>query len=74
MESGGFGRKCICVTVYRALCAVLHIVDRQFDLSLLRDQRVLEERHAAQEDWVTGGLQTERETGRETGRETETDV
>lgn len=46
------------VGVYRALCAVFHIIDRQLDLSLLSDHRVLKERHAAQVDWVTGALQT----------------
>jgi len=47
---------------YRALGAVLHVVDRELDLRLLSDQRVLKERHAAQEDWVTGALNTEIET------------
>lgn len=41
---------------YRALRAVLHIVDGKLDLSLLSDQRVLKERYAAQEDRVAGAL------------------
>lgn len=50
---------------YRALRAVLYIVDRKLDLSLLSDQRVLKERYAAQEDRVTGALKTERDGARE---------
>ncbi len=50
---------------HRALRAVLHIIDRELDLSLLSDQRVLKERHAAEEDRVTGALRTERETERD---------
>ena len=48
---------------HRALRAVLHIIDRKLDLSLLSDQRVLKERHAAQEDRVTGALKTKTERG-----------
>lgn len=62
-ESRGFGRNYSWVGAHRALGAVLHIVDRELDLSLLSDQRVLKERYAAQEDRVTGTLEkkTERE-------------
>lgn len=41
---------------YRALRAVLDIVDGQFDLRLLVDVGVLEEGDAAEEDGVTGAL------------------
>lgn len=44
---------------YRALRAVLHIIDRKLDLSLLSDHRVLKERDATQEDGVIGALRTE---------------
>lgn len=44
---------------YRALGAVFHIVDGEFDLSLLGDVRVLKERYTAQEDWITGALKTD---------------
>lgn len=52
------GEQCFLGRVYRALRAVFHIIDRQLDLSLLSDHRVLKERHAAQVDRVTGALQT----------------
>lgn len=45
--------------VYRSLRAVLYIIDRQLDLSLLSDQRVLKEGYTAQEDGVAGALKTE---------------
>lgn len=51
--------------VYRSLRAVLHIIDRELDLSLLSDQRVLKEGYTAQEDGVAGALKTE--THRQTG-------
>ena len=44
---------------YRALRAVLDIVDGQFDLRLLVDVGVLEEGDAAEEDGVTGALWTD---------------
>lgn len=47
------------VGAYRALRAVLYIIDRKLDLSLLSDQRVLKEGYTAQEDRVTGALKTE---------------
>ena len=50
---------------HRALCAILHIIDGELDLSLLVDQRVLKECYTAQEDGVTGPLQTERQWERE---------
>lgn len=45
---------------YRALWAVLYVVDWKLDLRLLSDQRVLKESYTAQEDGVTGALKTER--------------
>lgn len=61
VESSGFARNDSWVGAYRALGAVLYIVDRKLDLSLLSDQRVLKERYTAQEDRVTGALKTETE-------------
>lgn len=40
----------------RALRAILYIVDRKLDLSLLSDHGVLKEGDAAQVDGITGGL------------------
>lgn len=48
---------------YRALCAVLYIIDRELDLSLLGDERVLKKCYAAQEDRITSALQTDSERG-----------
>lgn len=45
--------------LYRSLRAVLYIIDRELDLSLLGDQRVLKEGDTAQEDGVAGALKTE---------------
>lgn len=63
--SSGFARTDAWVGAHRALGAVFDIVDRKLDLGLLSDQRVLKERHTAQEDGVTGSLKTERETERD---------
>lgn len=57
------GGQCFLGRVYRALRAVFHIIDRQLDLSLLSDHRVLKEGHAAQVDRVTGALQTKARQG-----------
>lgn len=46
-------------TAYRALRAVLHIVDGQLQLCQLVDVGVLEEGDAAEKDGVTGALWTE---------------
>lgn len=64
VESSVFAINDSCIGAYRALCAVLYIVDRKLDLSLLSDQRVLKERHTTQEDGVTGALKTERDKKR----------
>lgn len=56
---GGDGGRLGCL-VYRSLCAVLHVIDGQLDLSLLSDHGVLKEGHAAQVDGVTGALRTQR--------------
>lgn len=62
------GEKHFLDCVYRPLCAVLHIIDRQLDLSLLSDHGVLKERHAAQIDRVTGALRTDAQQGRDQSR------
>lgn len=49
------------VDSYCALGTILHIVDRKFDLRLLRDHRVLKESYTTQEDRITGPLQRENE-------------
>lgn len=58
-QRGGGGGRLGCL-VYRSLCAVLHVIDGQLDLSLLSDHGVLKEGHAAQVDGVTGALRTQR--------------
>lgn len=60
-----FCKKWFLDRAYRALGAVLYIVHRKLDLSLLSDQRVLKERDTAQEDRVTGALNTERDRERD---------
>lgn len=41
---------------YRSLWTVFHIIDRQLDLGLMGNQRILEEGNAAQEDGIAGAL------------------
>ncbi len=42
--------------LYRALRAVLNVIDSQFHLRLLVDVGILEEGNAAEKDGVTGAL------------------